>query len=201
MCIRDSITLLARIKTRRAQEILAKSLHTVPFRLGRWIVGKMTHTQMGGELFIREIAAGRASPRLLLARDLHPRLERFGLNVDEIITPLLANLHDPVAEFQKLIAARRDSFAKATPDPTRGAQVVEKNCAACHRIGETGARFAPELNSIGLRGPARLMEDVLDPNRNIDDTFRASLVVLKNGASRTGLVQREEVLHLFEKGR
>lgn len=187
----EVITLLARIKTRRAQEILAKSLHTVPFRLGRWIVGKMTHTQMGGELFIREIAAGRASPRLLLARDLHPRLERFGLNVDEIITPLLANLPDPVAEFQKLIAARRDSFAKATPDPTRGAQVFEKNCAACHRIGETGARFAPELNSIGLRGPDRLMEDVLDPNRNIDDTFRASLVVLKNGASHTGLVQRD----------
>ena len=38
----------------------------------------------------------------------------------------------------------------------------------------------------------RLLEDVLDPNRNVDAAFRASVVAKKDGLVVTGLKLREE---------
>ena len=44
-----------------------------------------------------------------------------------------------------------------------------------------------------LAGPlARLVEDILDPNRNVDPAFRLTAVTLKNGETKSGLNHREE---------
>ena len=40
------------------------------------------------------------------------------------------------------------------------------------------------------RGIDRLLEDVLDPNRNVDPAFRYSNVILKDGRLITGLQRR-----------
>jgi putative heme-binding domain-containing protein len=50
----------------------------------------------------------------------------------------------------------------------------------------------PELEGIGKRGLDRLLEDVLDPNRNIDQAFRTTVIVTRDGLARTGLFLREE---------
>src|SRR5207302_7389482 len=42
------------------------------------------------------------------------------------------------------------------------------------------------------RGPERILEDVLDPNRNVDQAFRSTTLVLDNGQFVAGLVLREE---------
>jgi putative heme-binding domain-containing protein len=55
-----------------------------------------------------------------------------------------------------------------------------------------GAKVGPQLDGIGARGVERLLEDVLDPNRNVDQAFRATTLVLKTGQQLTGLVLREE---------
>ena len=55
-----------------------------------------------------------------------------------------------------------------------------------------GPKIGPQLDGIGVRGLDRLLEDVLDPNRNVDQAFRATTLTLKNGQSLTGLVLREE---------
>ena len=45
---------------------------------------------------------------------------------------------------------------------------------------------------MGHRGLERLLEDVLDPNRNVDGAFRAMVVQKKDGLVVTGLKLREE---------
>ena len=67
-----------------------------------------------------------------------------------------------------------------------------KTVATCHQIAGQGAKIGPQLDGIGVRGLDRLLEDVLDPNRNVDLSFRATMITLKNGQSLTGLVLREE---------
>src|SRR5206468_9401404 len=42
------------------------------------------------------------------------------------------------------------------------------------------------------RGLDRLLEDIIDPNRNVDQTFRSTTLNLKNGQIMSGLVLREE---------
>ena len=47
------------------------------------------------------------------------------------------------------------------------------------------------MDGIGNRGVERLVEDILDPNRNVDVAFRYSIVKLKNGQTVLGLKRRE----------
>jgi putative heme-binding domain-containing protein len=50
----------------------------------------------------------------------------------------------------------------------------------------------PQLDGIGNRGAERLIEDILDPNRNVDSAFRTSTFVLQNGDVESGLFRRED---------
>ena len=93
---------------------------------------------------------------------------------------------------RQLIAARSQGFGSAQADAARGRLVFEKNCAGCHQIGGRGALVGPQLDGEGLRGSERILEDILDPNRNVDPAFHATLLALRDGRVISGLVRREE---------
>ena len=50
----------------------------------------------------------------------------------------------------------------------KGHEVFTKTCAICHQIGGQGAVIGPQLDGVGARGLDRILEDVIDPNRNVD---------------------------------
>jgi putative heme-binding domain-containing protein len=81
---------------------------------------------------------------------------------------------------------------KAKTDPAKGHVAFAKICAACHRLGDEGHKVGPQLDGIGVRGLDRLLEDVLDPNRNVDQAFRATLVTTTDGRTFSGLALRDE---------
>lgn len=91
------------------------------------------------------------------------------------------------AALDQVIAARAAGYAKATPDRVKGAAVFTASCAACHAIGGKGALVGPQLDGIGHRGAARLIEDILDPNRNVDAHFRLHVIRRKDGSTFAGL--------------
>ena len=69
---------------------------------------------------------------------------------------------------------------------------------------EKGAKIGPQLDGIGVRGLDRILEDILDPNRNVDQAFRATTLALKDGKNLMGLVLRQEgqvVVMADEKGK
>jgi putative heme-binding domain-containing protein len=96
------------------------------------------------------------------------------------------------ASVNQLIDARRKFIAAAKPDAVAGQAAFKKNCASCHRIGDDGARIGPTLDGIGARGIDRVLEDVLDPNRNVDQAFRSTQIVTTSGTIISGLVLRDE---------
>jgi putative heme-binding domain-containing protein len=65
-------------------------------------------------------------------------------------------------------------------------------CAACHKKGDIGTLVGPQLDGISTRGTARVIEDILDPNRNVDVAFRYTTVTLGDGRVLHGLKRREE---------
>ncbi len=90
-----------------------------------------------------------------------------------------------------LIAARAKAFAKAAPDAGKGALVFAANCAVCHQIKNQGGQIGPQLDGIGNRGVDRLMEDVLDPNRNVDAHFQLHVIKLLDDSEINGFVRGE----------
>ena len=59
-------------------------------------------------------------------------------------------------------------------------------------MGGQGGLVGPQLDGIANRGVDRVVEDILDPNRNVDPAFRYSNVILKDTKLITGLQRREE---------
>jgi putative membrane-bound dehydrogenase-like protein len=94
-------------------------------------------------------------------------------------------------QLDTLIAARTAAFAKAKPDLETGSNVFKMNCAACHQIQGEGGLIGPQLDGIGARGPARLCEDILDPNRNVDAHFHLHMLTLKDGSTFAGFLKAE----------
>ncbi len=94
-------------------------------------------------------------------------------------------------QLDTLIAARVAAFAKAKPDLETGANVFKMNCAACHQIKGEGGLIGPQLDGIGARGPERLCEDILDPNRNVDAHFHLHTLTLKDSSTFVGFLKAE----------
>jgi putative heme-binding domain-containing protein len=65
------------------------------------------------------------------------------------------------------------------------------NCAACHQIAGEGGLTGPQLDGIGTRGVARLCEDILDPNRNVDAHFHLHVLTRKDGTTLSGFLKAE----------
>src|SRR5688572_20144417 len=64
-------------------------------------------------------------------------------------------------------------------------------CANCHKIGDIGKTIRPALDGIGNRGLDRLLEDMLDPSRNVDMAFRTVTIETDGAKSSWGLGSRE----------
>ncbi|MEX0676443.1 MAG: PVC-type heme-binding CxxCH protein [Pirellulales bacterium] len=186
-------TLLGRIPDEPSLGELLACLQTAPERLAIAVAASLAESRDGGEGLLNAIAAGKASPRLLQEAGVVNRLRMRGLSdFDARLAKLTAGLPPEDERIGKLIAGRRQLVAQGHPDLAKGALVFEKHCAACHRIGERGAKIGPNLDGVGIRGVDRLLEDLLDPNRNVDQAFRTTQVVTADGRNLVGLALGEE---------
>jgi putative heme-binding domain-containing protein len=110
------------------------------------------------------------------------------------IEALTAGLPPADEGLRQFIDERLVRFAslESMPDAEAGRAVFTENCAGCHKIGSDGAEVGPQLDGVGIRGPLRLLEDILNPNLNVDQAFRATTLGLSDGRVLTGLLLAEE---------
>jgi len=76
-------------------------------------------------------------------------------------------------------------------DVERGRVVFRKHCTACHRREGVGEQLGADLAGIQQRGPAFLLTNILDPNREVLPKFLAYQAQTIAGRSVTGLIQDE----------
>jgi putative heme-binding domain-containing protein len=184
---------LARINDDAARGQLIACLQTAPEGLALAIAAGLSDTPAGAEALLVTVTEGKASARLLQQGDVVNRLRARNLQgFDVRLATLTAKLPPADQRINDLLAKRREVFAGGQPDLAKGAAVFEKNCALCHRIGDKGAKIGPNLDGVGIRGVERLLEDVLDPSRNVDQAFRTTQVVTADGRNLIGLALREE---------
>jgi putative heme-binding domain-containing protein len=185
--------LLARLNQPAAYAELLKALASVPARLETTIAAGLASTRPGAEKLLEAVAAGKASARLLQERQVEVQLASSQPpDLKARVAKLTSGLPPADKKLQELLQRRRDGFAKAKTDLALGVKVYEKHCAVCHQISKKGTKVGPELDGVGIRGVERLLEDILDPNRNVDQAFRSTTLNLKDGRTVTGLLLREE---------
>lgn len=185
--------LLGSINTQPSRMALAMALSTSPGALQQPLAMAMAQTPEGGDLLFTLIATGKASARLLQDTPLLDRLGTIPIpNREQRISELTQGLSRPDARLKQLTAKLASSFANEPTTPEAGLAVFKKTCIACHRLNNDGGKVGPQLDGIGNRGLERLLEDILDPNRNVDGAFRATVIVKTDGLTVTGLKLRQE---------
>lgn len=81
-------------------------------------------------------------------------------------------------------------------DATRGRATFVKHCAVCHRLENEGFDVGPTLVASAQRGPESLLQQILDPNREVDARYLAFVVQLVDGRTARGVITSETATSL-----
>jgi len=89
----------------------------------------------------------------------------------------------------------RSHFIKEGGDPKRGEKLFadsSKMCITCHRLGDQGTDFGPELTKIGaIRGKFDILEAIVYPSASIVRYYDRVDVQTKQGAMVSGIISSE----------
>jgi putative heme-binding domain-containing protein len=184
---------LGQINSPEAKATIVEALRTAPASLQTELALALASNREGAEALLEAVSEGKASARLLQQRKVKDHLTAAKPeNLAERLEKLTANLPTANEERDKLIAQRKAAFNLAKFSAAKGAEVFKQYCAVCHTLEGQGALIGPQLDGIGGRGVERLMEDVLDPNRNVDRSFWTTLLIMNDGDVQSGLYRRDE---------
>jgi putative heme-binding domain-containing protein len=169
------------------------ALKDAPYRTAVAVGTALAGSPAGAEDLLDAVKQGKAPARLLQEKVILERLRAANIpNLNRQIGALTKGLPPLDQKIAELMNRRAVAFASAKPDKEMGLKVFTKHCGACHKIGEAGGKIAPQLDGVGNRGLERVLEDVLDPNRNVDQAFRARIITTKDERTITGLMLRVE---------
>ncbi len=87
-----------------------------------------------------------------------------------------------------IVESKASALASLAVNLQVGAKQFADRCATCHKLGDQGKIVGPQLEGVGARGLVRLCEDILWPDRNVDEAFKMTMMVLTGGESVSGLV-------------
>jgi putative membrane-bound dehydrogenase-like protein len=76
-------------------------------------------------------------------------------------------------------------------DIEKGRGLFLKSCSACHRLESVGFELGPNLATFKYRGPAAILENVLDPNKEVNPQYINYAIVTKDEQTYTGMIESE----------
>ena len=95
------------------------------------------------------------------------------------------------AEKQTLLATYRGRFTPekiATADRERGKAIFLQSCGVCHKLFGNGAQLGPDLTGSDRKNLDYLLENILDPNAVVPESYRSSLITTKDDRVIQGIV-------------
>jgi putative heme-binding domain-containing protein len=188
-----AVGLLTAAPTAVDEIVIKDAFKDAPYRLAVTLATGLAGTSFGADLLFASVKAGTAPARLLQEKAVVERLRATKVrDLNARLAELTRGFPPAEKRIDDLIRARAAGFGKTKPDLELGKKAFTQHCAACHQVGGEGQKIGPQLDGIGNRGAERLLEDVLDPNRNVDAAFRATVLNLADGRTLTGLLVREE---------
>jgi putative heme-binding domain-containing protein len=91
------------------------------------------------------------------------------------------------------VIARYEKAFETAGDPARGRLVFGRLCANCHRLGGEGHEVGPDLETVRHHGPAQVLTNILDPNREVSPGYLEYLVTTRDGRTTSGVIAAETV--------
>jgi putative heme-binding domain-containing protein len=107
-----------------------------------------------------------------------------------------ANFGQAATQSRAQVITDYGAALKTKGDAGRGAKVFERECKACHKVGERGFALGPDLTSSPSADAAALLANILDPNANVQPNYVQYLVQDRAGRSYSGIIAAETATSL-----
>jgi putative membrane-bound dehydrogenase-like protein len=105
----------------------------------------------------------------------------------------------PSPDRAKVIEEYRKGLAQPG-DAGRGQRVFAKTCAVCHRLGGVGHHVGPDLAGLANKSAEFVLQEILDPSRNLDARYVAYTALTKSGMTFAGVVTAETATSITLRG-
>lgn len=176
-----------------AIEQLSSMVSMLSLKQQQELVNAMSTRPDAARLVAAWIESGLLSPMTLRNDNAFQQI-KTAVSVDTFLNleTKLGALPQPDNKLQDLIDERIANFDATEANLENGKTLFEQACGICHQFNQEGALVGPQLDGIGSRGIARITEDILAPNRNMDHAFQPTRVILKDGEIISGLLKRVE---------
>jgi putative heme-binding domain-containing protein len=89
------------------------------------------------------------------------------------------------------VVANYETALKLNGDASKGRAVFEKSCSTCHVLEGKGTQVGADLKAIREKGPAAILLNILDPNREINPKFLTYAATTTEGRVITGMILEE----------
>ncbi len=100
---------------------------------------------------------------------------------------------------RKEVVAKYQAALSMKGDALRGKTIFENVCATCHRAGDQGKEVGPNLASIRQWHPDQVLNNILDPNREVAPNFVSYTVETRDGRTIDGIIADESAASLTLK--
>jgi len=79
----------------------------------------------------------------------------------------------------------------ARNDASRGRAVFDRVCASCHTMFGEGGTLGPDITGSNRANLEYLLHNIVDPNAEIPNAYRAATVVLRDGRVLSGVIETQ----------
>jgi putative membrane-bound dehydrogenase-like protein len=150
-----------------------------------------------GSKLLDALAAKEVPPGEIDAR----RRQRLLNHKNEALRSRAAQLFDGAADAnrQRVLQDYQEAL-KLAGDRARGKAVFVRACAACHQLDGAGHAVGPDLAALTNRTPQYLLQEIFDPNRNVDSRYVEYTAATKAGRTFTGLLAAETATTIILRG-
>ena len=94
------------------------------------------------------------------------------------------------------VLARYQGATSLAGHASMGRDLFRKHCAVCHRLEDNGNAVGPDLRTVAGKSAGSLLQEILDPNRNLDSRYLVYAATLKKGQTIAGIITSENATSL-----
>jgi putative heme-binding domain-containing protein len=169
------------------KELLAEFYNGTP-AVQRAVIDGLFGNVERTQLLLDEIAAGRIKGGVIDPIHAELLLKHKEAAIRERAKKVIASA---VPADREKVLKEYQPVLKMAAEPGRGRLVFKNRCSICHKIGDIGVQFAPDISDSREKKPEQLLTDILQPNRAVDSNYYSYTATTVDGRVHTGVLAAE----------
>jgi putative membrane-bound dehydrogenase-like protein len=135
------------------------------------------------------IENGRIRPQDLTSTDIN----LLRTDADQGVRQRAVRLFGQLTPHRPAVLERFAPALRLAGDANNGRQIYQARCASCHRVGDSGASFGPDLADMRVLSKEKLLAAIIEPNAELHAPYLTYVIETRSGQLKPGLVPHQNL--------